>query len=123
MSERLMKQLELDIPIDQSLGFEVVRFCDDTGEPMCEGWCWGDGEGYNKYESDVIAELNNNLNAYGMDTNLHGEKIYRTNEELLESANNLDIVYWTEWFDDYTEALEGDEIQPHERKLIMELLK
>lgn len=67
---------------------EYARKCDVTNEGMNEGWCWGDGIFYTKYEDDTIKELRSQFeSSIGV----------QTDDELLEWAVGEDILYWTEW--------------------------
>lgn len=74
-----------------------ARVCETTGEGMNEGWVWGDGDSYDKYEANVIKELRENAEAYDLPLFNAHDGSTKTDNELLESAHNLDIVYWTEW--------------------------
>ena len=68
-----------------------ARKCDITHEGMNEGWCWGDGSFYTKYELDTVAELRDEFeSSVGV----------QTDDELLEWAVKEDILYWTEWEDE-----------------------
>ena len=63
-----------------------ARICSVTGESMNEGYVFGDGEMYFKYEKDFIAFLrqrdgNNDL----------------SDEFLLSEAYELEEYYYTEW--------------------------
>jgi hypothetical protein len=65
-----------------------ARKCDITGEGMDEGWVFGDGEQYAKYETDAIKIANSMGYAS------------------IEEAYNDDAGYWTEWDkDDHQYAL------------------
>lgn len=65
-----------------------ARRCDVTSQGMNEGWCWGDGVFYTKYETDTIKELRKDF----------PEKKDMTNKQLLEWAvETEDLLYWTEW--------------------------
>ena len=64
-----------------------ARQCDITLEGMDNGWCWGDGHFYTKYQIDTIAELRKD----------HPDKKDISDEELLDWAYDEDILYWTEW--------------------------
>ena len=67
---------------------KYARKCDVTNEGMNEGWCWGDGIFYTKYEDDTIKELRSYFeSSIGV----------QTDDELLEWAVGEDILYWTEW--------------------------
>jgi len=58
---------------------------------MNEGWCWGDGIFYTKYEKDTIAELRND----------YPEKSNLTDEGLIAWAvEEAGELYWTEWEDE-----------------------
>lgn len=83
-----------------------ARKCDITHEGMNEGWCWGDGSFYTKYESDTVAELRDEFeSSVGV----------QTDDELLEWAVKEDILYWTEWED------EDDFLYQEENGLIIEI--
>lgn len=58
-----------------------ARQCDATGEGMNEGYCFGDGCYYAKYEADALKYAQQ----LGYDT--------------LEDAYKDDAYYWTEWED------------------------
>lgn len=59
-----------------------ARKCDATGEGMNEGWVFGDGEEYAKYEADAIKIAKSR----GYDS--------------LQDAYDEDDGYWTEWEDE-----------------------
>lgn len=61
---------------------KFARQCDVTGEGMNEGWCFGDGQNYAKYQegADKLSK------DYGYDT--------------FEEAYDDDVVYWTSWEDE-----------------------
>jgi hypothetical protein len=63
-------------------GKKYARQCSITGEGMNEGWVFGDGEEYVKYEQDAV--------------NLLKEYWY----ESLEDAYKNNAVYWTSWEDE-----------------------
>lgn len=63
-------------------GPKYARRCSITGEGMNEGWVFGDGEEYAKYEQDAV--------------NLLKEYWY----ESLEDAYKNNAVYWTSWEDE-----------------------
>ena len=66
-----------------------ARQCDITGEGMNEGWCWGDGLFYSKYEADTIKELRKDFKNETKDL---------TNDEVLDWAvEEEELLYWTEW--------------------------
>jgi hypothetical protein len=70
---------------------KYARKCSITGEGMNEGWCWGDGVYYSKYEKDTIGELR-------MDYPEHSKL---TDEELIEWAVEEEgVLYWTTWEDE-----------------------
>jgi hypothetical protein len=70
---------------------KYARKCSITGEGMNEGWCWGDGVYYSKYEKDTIAELRND----------YPEHNKLTDEELIEWAVEEEgVLYWTVWEDE-----------------------
>lgn len=67
---------------------KYARQCSITGEGMNEGWCWGDGAFYTKYEKDTLAELRKD----------YPEKSYLTDEGIMEWAVEEEgELYWTEW--------------------------
>jgi hypothetical protein len=61
---------------------KIARQCSVTGEGMNEGWCFGDGQDYAKYESGAIQLAED----YGY--------------ESLDEAYDDNAVYWTEWEDE-----------------------
>jgi hypothetical protein len=64
---------------------ETIKFarkCDFTGEGMNEGWCFGDGEKYAKYEGDALKHCQD----LGYDS--------------IADAYDDEAVYWTEWEDE-----------------------
>lgn len=63
-------------------GPKYARKCSITGEGMNEGWVFGDGEEYAKYEKDAL----NLLKEYWYDS--------------LEDAYKNNAVYWTCWEDE-----------------------
>ena len=71
---------------------KFARQCSVTGEPMNEGWCFGDGCDYAKYETDAIKLAKD----YGYDS--------------LEEAYDDECCYWTEWEDDYQYELVNGEL-------------
>ena len=60
-----------------------ARVCDVTNEGMNEGWVFGDGEGYFKYEKDAL------------------EWAIANGYADLDEAYEDDAIYWTEWEDDF----------------------
>lgn len=102
---------------DESEEVLWARQCDVTGEGMNEGWCWGDGEFYTKYEKDVLAKcvkdkdsivemwkeanLDKILDAFtvreidAIHDAVSTNKV--TAEVLLKIAYGFDLFYWTEW--------------------------
>jgi hypothetical protein len=58
---------------------KFARKCSITGEGMNEGWCFGDGQDYAKYEHDAWALASE----YGYDS--------------IDDAFDDDAVYYTEW--------------------------
>jgi hypothetical protein len=62
---------------------KYARQCSITNEGMNEGWCFGDGQDYAKYEKDAIQLAKD----YGYDS--------------IEDAYEDEACYWTEWEDDY----------------------
>lgn len=75
---------------------KYARKCDITGVGMNDGWCWGDGMFYSATLEDTIAELRKD----------NPQKKYLTDDELLEWAVDVEILYWTEWY--YEELEPGD---------------
>jgi hypothetical protein len=61
---------------------KFARQCSVTGEGMNEGWVFGDGDKYAKYEHD----------AWGIASDYGYESI--------DDAYNDDACYWTEWEDE-----------------------
>jgi hypothetical protein len=88
-----------------------ARKCDITGEGMNEGWCWGDGSFYTKYEKDTIEEIR--YRDTSLDLGLDYTKM--SDEELLALYFDNDVFYWTEWYDDeyimYAEMSDGNVIE------------
>jgi len=83
---------------------KYARKCSVTGELMDEGWVWGDGEFYTKYESDTIRELRKDLDAYidawqtQDEYNEQLEIVSSMNDTtLLQWATDEEILYYTEW--------------------------
>jgi len=62
---------------------KFARQCSVTSEGMNEGWVFGDGEKYAKYEHD----------AWGLASDYGYESI--------DDAFDNDACYYTEWEDDY----------------------
>ena len=70
---------------------KYARKCSITGEGMNEGWCWGDGMFYSKYEKDPIAELRKD----------YPWKSWCSNDELIEwGVYTEKALYYTEWEDE-----------------------
>jgi hypothetical protein len=70
---------------------KYARVCDITNEGMNEGWVWGDGVFYAKYEEDTVKELREEFeSSIGV----------QTDDELLEWAYNKGTLYYTEWEDE-----------------------
>lgn len=61
---------------------KFARQCSMTGEGMNEGYCFGDGQDYAKYEDDARRLAKQ----YGYQS--------------LEDAFDDDAYYWTEWEDE-----------------------
>jgi len=93
---------------------KYARQCSETGELMNEGWVWGNGDWYNKYEGDVIKSLRDDLDAYitpGDDFELSYEILsHMSDKYLLDWACDNDILYFTEWEDedDYQYGVDED---------------
>jgi hypothetical protein len=103
-----------------------ARKCSITGELMNEGWVWGDGIFYTKYESDTLKECRRDrefiLGIYDdidvenllsecelTEAILRARRNEETDEDLLLIAFNGDYVYHTEWEeDDYQYAVDAD---------------
>jgi hypothetical protein len=58
---------------------KFARICTATGEGMNEGWVFGDGDAYFKYEADALAHAK--------------DCCYET----LQEAYDDEAGYWTEW--------------------------
>ena len=88
-----------------------ARKCNITGEGMNEGWCWGDGDFYTKYEKDTIEEIR--YRDTSLDLDLDYTKM--SDDELLDLYFVNNIFYWTEWDDDedimYAEMSDGNVIE------------
>lgn len=76
-------------------GTKYARKCDITGEPMNDGWVFGNGEEYAKYENDA--------------KKLAIEYGYGS----LQDAYDDDSCYWTEWDDegDYLYIVKDGQLQ------------
>jgi hypothetical protein len=85
---------------------KFARRCDVTGEPMNEGWCWGDGMFYTATEESTITELRKE----------YPSKVHITDDELMQYAYDNEVLYWTEWYSDEIEEQgfyftnEGEEV-------------
>jgi hypothetical protein len=110
-----------------------ARKCSITGELMNEGWVWGDGMFYTKYESDTLKECRRDrefiLGIYDdidvenllsecelTEAILRARRNEETDEDLLLIAFNGDYLYYTEWEDDieehqYAIDADGNEIE------------
>ena len=66
---------------------KFARRCDVTGEPMNEGWCWGEGMFYTATEESTITELRKE----------YPSKVHITDDELMQYAYDNEVLYWTEW--------------------------
>jgi len=69
---------------------KYARACDITGKGMNEGWIWGDGVFYTKYEKDTLSECRKDRDAI-----LFG----------VEELTINDIIDWDEW-DEFAEAID-----------------
>ena len=49
--------------IKRDMNKKYARVCDITGEGMNEGWVWGDGVFYTKYEKDTLSECRKDRDA------------------------------------------------------------
>tara|TARA_R110000824_G_scaffold197179_2_gene380580 strand:+ start:1187 stop:1540 length:354 start_codon:yes stop_codon:yes gene_type:complete len=96
---------------------KYARQCSITGEGMNEGWVWGDGAFYTKYEKDTLAECRKDRDGILYDTeNVDDDNLQDidraiefhtalqrtkdnqdTDEDLLLIAYQTDYLYWTEW--------------------------
>ena len=72
---------------------KFARRCDVTGEPMNEGWCWGEGMFYTATEESTITELRKE----------YPSKVHITDDELMQYAYDNEVLYWTEWYSDEIE--------------------
>jgi hypothetical protein len=85
---------------------KFARRCDVTGEPMNEGWCWGEGMFYTATEESTITELRKE----------YPSKVNITDDELMQYAYDNEVLYWTEWYSDEIEeqgfyfTKEGEEV-------------
>jgi hypothetical protein len=104
----------------KDMNVKYARVCDVTGEGMNEGWVWGDGTFYTKYEKDTLAECREDRDAILFDMeeltiddiidwndwNEFSEAIDRakknkdTDEDLLLIAYQTSYLYYTEWEDE-----------------------
>ncbi len=87
---------------------EYARTCSVTGKGMNEGWVWLDGEFYTSTQEVTIAELRKDI----LDAQKDGdgvlyadwqidptELLSMTDDELLNWAYDVEILFWTEWED------------------------
>lgn len=102
--------------------FEVLRICDDTGEPMLDGWCWGDGEAYNKYKADVITSLRNNEIA-GFLGFSDADQLGDDNQMLELAVEQGELLYWTDWLDEFSEAADAGELSLQEMNIGLKLIE
>jgi len=72
---------------------KYARKCDITGVGMNDGWCWGDGSFYTATLEVTITELRKD----------NPLKRHLTDDELLEWAVDIELLYWTEWYDEELE--------------------
>lgn len=72
---------------------KFARRCDVTGEPMNEGWCWGEGMFYTATEESTITELRKE----------YPSQVHITDDELMQYAYDNEVLYWTEWYSDEIE--------------------
>ena len=111
-----------------------ARKCSITGELMNEGWVWGDGIFYTKYESDTLKECRRDreyiidgicslsaesVNDYSKwkETEDAIERIKAnadTDDDLLLVGFQTDYLYFTEWEEEdhqYAVDADGNEIE------------
>ena len=82
--------------------------CYVTGKGMNEGWVWLDGEFYTSTQEVTIAELRKDI----LDAQKDGdgvlyadweinptELLSMTDDDLLNWAYDVEILFWTEWED------------------------
>ena len=99
---------------------KYARQCDITSEGMNEGWVWGDGNFYTKYERDTLNECRNDRNSILFWAKRHtiddiidsddwkefADAIARarvnedTDEDLLLIGYQTSYLYYTEWEDE-----------------------
>jgi hypothetical protein len=85
-----------------------ARMCYVTGKGMNEGWVWLDGEFYTSTQEVTIAELRKDI----LDAQKDGdgvlyadweinptELLSMTDDDLLNWAYDVEILFWTEWED------------------------
>lgn len=85
-----------------------AKMCYVTGKGMNEGWVWLDGEFYTSTQEVTIAELRKDI----LDAQKDGdgvlyadweinptELLSMTDDELLNWAYDVEILFWTEWED------------------------
>ena len=96
------------------------RYCDITGTPMFDGWVWWHGEMYTATLETTLAQLRDDRKFVVQKIDRIGPKHLEepdrwdefqilvqkvlqntdTDEDLLEIAFQLGMVYWTEWHDE-----------------------
>jgi hypothetical protein len=74
----------------KDMNVKYARVCDITGEGMNEGWVWGDGTFYTKYEKDTLDECRKDRDAILFD---------------MEELTIDDIIDWNDW-NDFSEAID-----------------
>lgn len=85
-----------------------AKMCYVTGKGMNEGWVWLDGEFYTSTKEVTIAELRKDI----LDAQKDGdgvlyadweinptELLSMKDDELLNWAYDVEILFWTEWED------------------------
>lgn len=84
---------------------KFARRCDVTGEPMNEGWCWGEGMFYTATEESTITELRSDVKdgAYDFDELGSEALLSMSDDELMQYAYDNEVFYWTEWYSDEIE--------------------
>lgn len=108
---------------------KYARQCSVTGEGMNAGWVGYDGDIYIKHQCDVIAWIKNEEKCEGgvlhESENAKRVQMYEnyTDNQWLDFAYNMDMVYWTEWEDEDEYDFEDGLPPLHDEKELTQLVQ
>lgn len=88
------------------MDYYYARLCTATNQGINEGYVVEDGEAYFLYKEDLANYLRKKLEGETIPNLLKEEEEWlsveaATDDELIEYCYEIDVCYWTAWYDDY----------------------